>query len=139
MTREEIQEEWDFLDAVMDTKVVEIAREFMMSKGLISDDPVSFKRFLHRMWFSLYPRARRTRGSCAFEHVFLGEIKQGKVNGFHNWLFFLTLEQEGKVDYYGFNYALSFRGKGAVIKSVFEWDGMLKPVSYITSNMICRK
>lgn len=36
VTREEIQEEWDFLDAIMDTKVVDIAREWMAEKGLIS-------------------------------------------------------------------------------------------------------
>lgn len=149
VTREEIQEEWDFLDAVIDTKVMDIAREFMVSKGLLSDDITVFKRFLHRMWFSLYPRSRRNAGSCAFEHVFLGEIKQGKINGFHNWLFFLTQEREGNVDYYGktrletfihaftililsgFNYALSFGRKGAVVKSVFEWEGMVKPVSSI--------
>lgn len=75
VTREEIQEEWEFLDACMDTSVMEIAREWMVSKGLVSDDKVSFKRFLHRMWFSLYPRANRNRGSCAFEHVFLGEVQ----------------------------------------------------------------
>jgi len=79
----------------------------------------------------------RTLGSCAFEHVFLGEVKRGKVNGFHNWLFFLMQERAGTVDYYGFNYALSLRGKGAVVKSVFSWDhdsdgdGLVKPVSSI--------
>ena len=50
------------------------------------------------------------------------------MNGFHNWLFFLMMEQKGEVDYYGLNYALSFRSKGAVMKSVFEWEGMVKPV-----------
>ena len=63
VTREEIQEEWDFLDAVIDTKVMEIAREFMVGKGLLPDDITVFKRFLHRMWFSLYPRAKRNAGS----------------------------------------------------------------------------
>ncbi len=62
VTREEIQEERDFIDSVVDTTVMEIAREWMVSKGLLSDDKVSFKRFLHRMWFSLYPRSRRTKG-----------------------------------------------------------------------------
>ena len=61
----------------------------------IGEDTMSFKRLLHRMWFALYPRSRRTKGSCAFEHVFLGEVKNGKVNGFHNWLFFLLEEQKG--------------------------------------------
>lgn len=132
VTREEIQEERDFIDAILDTKVMDICRNFMMKKGLISQDFNSFRRFLHKIWFSLYPRARRNRGSCAFEHVFLGEVKHGKVNGFHNWLFFLTQEREGNVDYYGFNYGLGFGGRrGGVIKSVFAWDGIVKPVSGI--------
>ena len=33
MTREEIQEEWDFIDAILDTKVMEIAKDFLVSKG----------------------------------------------------------------------------------------------------------
>lgn len=132
VTREEIQEERDFIDSIVETRPMEIAREFMIKKGLISDNLMSFKRFLHRMWFAMYPRARRNKGSCAFEHVFLGEVKNGKVNGFHNWIFFLTEEMKGEVNYYGFNYILPFRGrKGAVIKTVFEWEGLLKPVSGI--------
>ena len=42
-------------------------------------------------------RSRRVKGSCAFEHVFLGEVKRGVVKGFHNWLFFLMQEQKGEV------------------------------------------
>ena len=37
-------------------KVMEMAQEWLVSKGLIADDKVTFKRFLHRMWFALYPR-----------------------------------------------------------------------------------
>ena len=59
--------------------------------GLLKDDPAVFRRVLHGMWFALYPRANRVKGSCAFEHVFLGEVKAGQVNGFHNWLFFLLV------------------------------------------------
>ena len=33
VTREEIQEEWDFIDAVIDTKVMEITRDFLVAKG----------------------------------------------------------------------------------------------------------
>ena len=102
---------------------------------LSSDDKTHFKRILHRMWFALYPRAQRVKGSCAFEHVFLGEVKRGEVKGFHNWLFFLQEERQGKLDYYGFNKAFGF-GKnsagnrnGGIIKSVFEWENSIKPVS----------
>ena len=51
---------------------MEITIEFLVSKNLIQDDKNAFKRLLHRMWFALYPRSWRTKGSCAFEHVFLG-------------------------------------------------------------------
>ena len=98
VTREEVKEEQDFIDAMVDTKVMEITMEFLSSKGLIGEDTMSFKRLLHRMWFALYPRSWRIKGSCAFEHVFLGEVKNGKVNGFHNWLFFLLEEQKGVKD-----------------------------------------
>ena len=87
VTREEIQEERDFIDACVDTKVTAVhtidhlvttcigwshlvtfgnnfdpkvmamAQEWLVSKGLIADDKVTFKRFLHRMWFALYPRS----------------------------------------------------------------------------------
>ena len=86
------------------------------------------------MWFALYPRAHRVKGSCAFEHVFLGEVKRGQVKGFHNWLFFLQEERKGDLDYYGFNKAFGFgknssgQRNGGIIKSVFEWENAIKPV-----------
>ena len=61
VTREEILEEREFINAVVDTKVMDIASQWMVDKGLLSDDIGSFKRFLHKMWFSIYPRARRVK------------------------------------------------------------------------------
>ena len=111
---------------------MQLTLEFLVSKGLLSEDVGAFKRLLWRMWFSLYPRDWRAKGSCAFEHVFLGEVKKGKVNGFHNWLFFLLEEQKGDVNYYGFSKGFGFGpGKGAILKTIFEWEGAIKPVSSI--------
>lgn len=38
VTREEIQEEFDFINACMDTKVMDIAHNFMVDKGLLAGD-----------------------------------------------------------------------------------------------------
>ena len=54
------------------------------------------------------------------------------MNGFHNWLFFLLEEQKGDVNYYGFSKGFGFgHGRGGIIKTIFEWEGSLKPVSSI--------
>ena len=41
--------------------------------------------------------AFRIKGSSGFEHVFLGEKKNDKVQGFHNWLYFYYMEEKNKV------------------------------------------
>ena len=52
--------------------------------------------------------------------------------GFHNWLFFMLEERKGNVDYHGFSKKLGFgQGKGGIMKSVFEWEGYIKPASSI--------
>ena len=54
-------------------------------------------------------------------------MKKGKVSGFHNWLFFLLEEQKGDVNYYGFSKGFGFgRGRGGILKTIFEWEGALK-------------
>ena len=41
-------------------------------------------------------------------------------------------ERKGDVDYHGFAKKLSFgSGKGGIMKTVFEWEGHIKPVSSI--------
>ena len=34
-----------------------------------------------------------------FEHVFLGEIDDGKVKGSHNWIWFYQMEKKGLINY----------------------------------------
>lgn len=53
---------------------------------------------------------------CLLKIVFnvTGEIKGGKVSGFHNWIQFYLLEKRGKMNYYShsFNGPVSVRGAG---------------------------
>lgn len=48
-------------------------------------------KMLTSLWFDLCGRGGRSSSSSAFEHVFVGEIKEQRqgeivVSGFHNWI-----------------------------------------------------
>ena len=43
-----------------------------------------------------------------FEHVFMGEIKNGKVSGFHGWIHWYLEEQARNVDYFGYITTVEF-------------------------------
>lgn len=84
------------------------------------------------MWFGLYSRYNKKMDSSGFEHIFAGsqhlerfinihsqvddevhdaplfdsegEIKGGKVSGFHNWIQFYLLEKSGQLNYYSHSF-----------------------------------
>ena len=133
-SEEKTKRESDFINACVNTKVMEITREWLSAKvqGLQGLSQNKFKELLRKMWFAPYARSNQSNGiegSCAFEHVFLGEESRGAVKGFHNWFFFLEQEKKEEVNYYGFDKAIKLGDKGCVIKSIFEWKDVVKPVS----------
>lgn len=99
-TAEEREEVKDFIEAVMDTSVFRYVLAYVNAAGVWSGDEDDFKRELHRLWFSGYRRGT-SNDSSGFEHVFVGECKQGKVTGCHNWLAFHQYELQRLVDYRG--------------------------------------
>ena len=112
VTPQESLEETAFLDAIFSTQVIKKAEKFLIDKGHIvtrkygKDGKVTvnanaFRETLHQIWFGLYSREHNALGSSGFEHVFLGETKNGQVSGFHNWIFFSKQEAQNKVNYNG--------------------------------------
>ncbi|CAK8562642.1 unnamed protein product [Lathyrus sativus] len=134
VTSEEKQEQASFIEEISRTAPIKYLHKFLASKGITSGSSQDFKRLLTSLWFDLYSRCGTSGSSSAFEHVFVGEIKQSsEVSGFHNWLQFYHEEANGRVDYQGYIFP---RRRGETPDSEtqlltiqFEWNGVLKSVS----------
>ncbi|KAF3448206.1 hypothetical protein FNV43_RR08919 [Rhamnella rubrinervis] len=136
VTSEEKQEQVAFIEEISRTAPIKYLHKYLSSKGILSENFQDFKRVMTNLWFDLYGRGGTSNSSSAFEHVFVGEVKQHgeqEVSGFHNWLQFYLEEAKGRVDYQGYIFP---RRRGETPDSEtqlltlqFEWNGVLKSVS----------
>lgn len=101
VTEEERQEQAAFIEEISRTAVIKYLHKYLVFKDVAPGSYQEFKRMLTSLWFDLYGRGGTSGSSSAFEHVFVGEIKQSggeQVSGFHNWLqvkhFFLSRHHE---------------------------------------------
>jgi len=104
VTPEEVKENRDFIDAIMETKVMKRTHEYLATCGKAPNHVGEFKRYIYDIWFKLYRRTKGSRAldSSGFEHVFVGETRDKEPIGFHNWIQFYLEEKAGKVDYQGY-------------------------------------
>lgn len=112
VTTEERRENMRFIEAIMRTAPMQFAKNYLQRKKLAPRDDREFKRVLHNVWFELYKREVQN-DSSGFEHVFVGEEKNGKIIGFHNWIQFYREERKGLVDYKGYILPRRSRGRQA--------------------------
>lgn len=102
VTNQELAEESAFLDSILETAVMQEAQRFLVNQKLLSNArKAHFKDTLRSMWFGLYQRSPGKQGSSGFEHVFLGEWKNG-ISGLHSWIRFQQEEAKGKMNYLGY-------------------------------------
>ncbi|NXJ06527.1 ENDOU endoribonuclease, partial [Odontophorus gujanensis] len=127
VTAEELREQDVFLHEAMKTELVRKLFAFLRSKNRYGSEQ-EFLRDLKEMWFGLYSRGDGERDSSGFEHVFSGEIKKGKVSGFHNWIRFYLLEKQGLVNYFSHNFDGPWDTYPDVLGLQFSWDGFYKEV-----------
>ncbi|NWY48030.1 ENDUC protein, partial [Sylvia atricapilla] len=128
-TAEEQREQEEFLDAALDTPVLQLLERFVLSKGLYPSAE-AFRADLHSMWFGLYSRSSgKALDSSGFEHVFHGEVKKGSVSGCHNWVQLQALERTGRLEYLGYTWDGPWTGFPDVLSLRFRWDGHSKPRS----------
>lgn len=89
VTSEERQEQAAFIEEISRTAPIKYLHKYLSSKGIVSENLQDFKRKMTSLWFDLYGRGGTSGSSSAFEHVFVGEVKQRneqEICGFHNWL-----------------------------------------------------
>lgn len=136
VTRAEKQENMAFLKAIMQTGPMQFCHKYCRanSPDMVPASKTKFIELLHEIWFDLYFRARGgSPDSSGFEHVFVGEIKNGQVSGFHNWIQFYLEEKKGNIDYRGYirpknrNDART-DSNDHVLTLQFTWNGVEKSV-----------
>jgi hypothetical protein len=59
-----------------------------------------FQNVVYDCWFTPYRRVTNN-DSSGFEHVMVGEEKDGKITGLHNWIQYYVEEKKGNIDYLG--------------------------------------
>ena len=141
VTEEELQENRAFLNEVMKTAPMKYCHQYCIAKGVtykgkeISSSESEFKHILNSIWFELYSRSgggRRNMDSSGFEHVFVGEVKNGNVSGFHNWIMFYLEEKRGNVDFRGYikpkcrDSSTTATNDDPVLTLQFKWNGVEK-------------
>ena len=138
VTSEERREEWAFIESIFQKDCMKYVFNYCRKKQVISGDLQKFKKFVHDLWFKLYRRDTRN-DSSAFEHVFVGEERKGKLMGMHNWIRLYSEEKKGRMDYMGFikpkvrqsGHPSSPRtqNESQIVTLQFSEQGELKPVS----------
>eukprot|EP00521_Asterionellopsis_glacialis_P013774 CAMPEP_0195301570 /NCGR_PEP_ID=MMETSP0707-20130614/29523_1 /TAXON_ID=33640 /ORGANISM="Asterionellopsis glacialis, Strain CCMP134" /LENGTH=318 /DNA_ID=CAMNT_0040364549 /DNA_START=195 /DNA_END=1148 /DNA_ORIENTATION=- len=104
-TSSERKEEYAFLRTIMQTGPMQFCHMYCytMKPDTIPLDTEEFVKLLHSIWFGMYDRSKSGfKDSSGFEHVFVGEVKNGEVSGFHNWIHLYLEEKKGAVDYRGY-------------------------------------
>jgi len=94
----------NFLNEVLKTPLMTYAHKWLVKKGHSPSNPNSFKKQLKEVWFKMYARGGDKPDSCGFEHVFVGEERNGKVIGCHNWIQIALEEKKGNINYLGWIY-----------------------------------
>jgi hypothetical protein len=85
---EESDEVHDLLDAIVQSPPMDVARQFIEEQSGARISPFRFYQMLHQVWFTRFDSGENYDLS-GFEHIVIGEQKEGKVQGYHFWYKYL--------------------------------------------------
>ncbi|XP_011562209.3 endoribonuclease CG2145 [Plutella xylostella] len=118
-TPTEESEQTTFINTILATGPIRSLMSFFVNKGLtqLNEYPEQVE-LLRKLWFTKYARhwTGLCKCSCAFENVFMAELKSNTVLGLHSWLFFAKRELDHKANYLGYIDKLDLGGKGLILK-----------------------
>jgi poly(U)-specific endoribonuclease len=120
-------EESAFLDAILATQPIQLLHQWLIGQGLASSTVAGFKTELNQYWFMPYTRSRGPLDSSGFEHTFVGEINNGAVSGFHNWVNTYFEEKSGDFVYGPYQRTCA----NEAIAFGFKWLGKTKTISSV--------
>lgn len=137
LTNEELKEDAAFINAIMNTQLMQYAHEFLFQEEKAPEDINDFKQLLYEIWFEFYSRSA-TNGiedSSAFEHVFVGEKRNGKTSlGLHNWIDYFYHQENGKIEYIGYHPEKTLyndketTNEPGIVGISYKYDGITKPM-----------
>jgi len=81
---EEASEVQEFLDAIHDCPPMQVARTYVSTQTGKSISKDQWWAIIERLWFERFNQGSN-KDLSGFEHVVVGEQKQGKVQGYHAW------------------------------------------------------
>lgn len=119
-TKPEKAEIEQFIEAILATEAIAIARNYIVDRLNFNFSPTDFALNIKKIWFDTYTNYFGDlviKDASGFEHIFVGEGKYrpdretgdrtiGGISGYHSWLKFYLDEQQQKVNYLGHNYQL---------------------------------
>ncbi len=87
-TPQEGEEVHELLDTIIDSPPMVVARQYIEEQGNIRISSQRFYQMLWQIWFTRFDMGENY-DLTGFEHVIIGEQKQGKVQGYHFWYKYL--------------------------------------------------
>ncbi|CAG9581569.1 unnamed protein product [Danaus chrysippus] len=119
VTPNEETEQITFINTILATGPMRSLMSFLVNKGLNQMNEYNEQvELLKKIWFTKYARhwTGLCKCSCAFENIFMAELKSNDVLGLHSWLFFAKRELDNKANYLGYINKLDLAGKGMILK-----------------------